>query len=139
MQRPKQMKAVICAALTGIEVGGLDSNVSNNKVPALTVKMRTGWDHKKPSAHTSVPLIQTYRASKEYLNPIWSAKLSLNGQWGVQALTIHGRSRLMRYTKLANWSYICESADARISVSGAFLNRFLNTWLLKTIRFEYQT
>jgi len=55
----------------------------------LTVKMRTGIYSDKNTAHTLFPLVR---------------------EWGAQALTLHGRSREMRYTKLADWQYIGECA-----------------------------
>eukprot|EP00696_Hemimastix_kukwesjijk_P011417 gnl/Hemi2/24330_TR8177_c0_g1_i1.p1 gnl/Hemi2/24330_TR8177_c0_g1~~gnl/Hemi2/24330_TR8177_c0_g1_i1.p1 ORF type:complete len:619 (-),score=180.01 gnl/Hemi2/24330_TR8177_c0_g1_i1:130-1986(-) len=51
----------------------------------LTIKMRTGKDEKCPTLHSIVPQLQG---------------------WGAQALTIHGRSRLQRYSRLADWEYI---------------------------------
>ena len=55
----------------------------------ITVKMRTGWDIKHPFAHELVPKIQ---------------KLCLTNS--IAAVMIHGRSRLQRYSKLADWDYI---------------------------------
>ena len=51
----------------------------------LTVKMRTGFDMNKPTAHNLIP--------------------KLHG-WGAYAVTLHGRSRQQRYSKAADWEYI---------------------------------
>ncbi|KAL7487294.1 hypothetical protein ACHAW6_012886 [Cyclotella cf. meneghiniana] len=61
----------------------------------VTVKMRTGWDEKKNIAHLLVPSIQKW------------------GIDGISAVMIHGRSRLQRYSKLANWDYIAEIAKSQ--------------------------
>ena len=61
----------------------------------VTVKIRTGWDEKKPFAHKLVPKIQEW------------------GIDGVAAVMMHGRSRLQRYSKLANWDYIQQVAAAQ--------------------------
>lgn len=84
MQRPKKLEQVVKAALTGIEVGSL----GKTKMPALTVKMRTGWNHANPNAHELVPLIQTYRGNRNYLND--KAKLIYDVQQvnSVAALTV---------------------------------------------------
>lgn len=64
----------------------------------VTVKIRTGWDEKKPFAHKLVPKIQ---------------KWGVGG--GVAAVMVHGRSRLQRYSKSANWDYIQQVNDAQSS------------------------
>jgi len=51
----------------------------------LTIKMRTGIYSEKKIAHDVFPLVE---------------------EWGVSAITLHGRSREQRYTKLADWEYI---------------------------------
>lgn len=51
----------------------------------LTVKLRTGIKDSLPFAHKLIPLFQ---------------------EWGVSAVTLHGRSKEQRYTKLADWEYI---------------------------------
>jgi tRNA-dihydrouridine synthase 3 len=55
----------------------------------VTVKIRTGIDREKKLAHNLIPLFQ---------------------KWGVSAVTLHGRSRQQRYTKLADWDYIKQCA-----------------------------
>jgi len=57
--------------------------------------MRTGWDEKKPFAHKLVPKIQNW------------------GIEGIGAVMIHGRSRLQRYHKLADWDYIQKVATSQ--------------------------
>lgn len=55
----------------------------------LTIKIRTGYDEGKNTAHILGP------------------KLS---EWGVSLFTLHGRSREARYTKLADWDYAAQVA-----------------------------
>ncbi|XP_077978136.1 tRNA-dihydrouridine(47) synthase [NAD(P)(+)]-like [Glandiceps talaboti] len=57
----------------------------------LTVKMRTGIQDKSFTAHKVIPKLK---------------------DWGVSMVTLHGRSREQRYTKLADWDYINECAKA---------------------------
>ncbi|XP_076757997.1 dihydrouridine synthase 3 [Xylocopa sonorina] len=57
----------------------------------LTVKTRTGVYIDKPIAHTLMPKFR---------------------DWGVSMITVHGRSREQRYTKLADWDYIEKCAVA---------------------------
>ena len=63
----------------------------------ITIKIRTGWDESKPFAHKLVPKIQQF------------------GMGNVGAVMLHGRSRLQRYSKLANWDYIQDVADSQSS------------------------
>eukprot|EP01018_Ginkgo_biloba_P019991 Gb_16506 [translate_table: standard] len=55
----------------------------------LTVKVRTGYFEGKNSVHSLVSDIS---------------------KWGVSAITIHGRTRQQRYSKLADWDYIYQCA-----------------------------
>eukprot|EP01080_Neovahlkampfia_damariscottae_P004969 gene4969-8563_t len=55
----------------------------------LTVKMRTGMATTKPFAHQLFPALE---------------------KCGVDALTLHGRSKKQRYTKLSDWDYIEQCA-----------------------------
>jgi len=61
----------------------------------FTVKIRTGWNETKPIALNLVRNIQEWRID------------------GLAAVMIHGRSRLQRYSKLANWEYIHEVASSQ--------------------------
>jgi len=76
MMREKRLKA----SLEGI-------TKTLQKCP-ITIKMRTGWDEKKPFAHELVPKIQSW------------------GIEGIATFMVHGRSRLQRYSKDADWDYI---------------------------------
>jgi len=60
------------------------------RVP-LTLKMRTGVYADKRIAHTIIPQAMT--------------------DWGAEMVTLHGRSREQRYSKLADWKYIGECAE----------------------------
>ncbi|XP_063003114.1 tRNA-dihydrouridine(47) synthase [NAD(P)(+)]-like isoform X2 [Elgaria multicarinata webbii] len=56
----------------------------------LTVKIRTGVQEKTNLAHKLIPNLR---------------------DWGAALITLHGRSREQRYTKVADWSYIAECAQ----------------------------
>jgi tRNA-dihydrouridine synthase 3 len=64
----------------------------------ITVKLRTGITEKR-IAHNLIPLFQ---------------------DWGVQAVTLHGRSKQQRYTRLADWNYIAECASLTDPTKMAF-------------------
>ncbi|KYN00168.1 PREDICTED: tRNA-dihydrouridine(47) synthase [NAD(P)(+)]-like [Cyphomyrmex costatus] len=65
----------------------------------LSIKTRTGVYIDKPIAHNLMPRFR---------------------DWGVSMITVHGRSREQRYTKLADWEYIekCAMAAQPIPVFG---------------------
>ncbi|KAF6755436.1 zinc finger dihydrouridine synthase [Ephemerocybe angulata] len=58
----------------------------------LTVKLRTGVKDGKNNAHKLMPRIAA--------------------EWGASAMTLHGRTRQQRYTRLADWEYIGECVKA---------------------------
>lgn len=67
----------------------------------VTIKIRTGWDEKQPIAHNLVPRIQSW------------------GIDGIGAIMLHGRSRLQRYSRMANWDYIHQVAQSQTTADGA--------------------
>ncbi|KAJ6479948.1 zinc finger dihydrouridine synthase [Mycena vitilis] len=69
----------------------LGMNRALGEVP-VTVKLRTGVKDGKNTAHRIMP--------------------RLAPEWGASCITLHGRTRQQRYTKLADWEYIKECVDA---------------------------
>ncbi|XP_071381210.1 tRNA-dihydrouridine(47) synthase [NAD(P)(+)]-like [Centroberyx affinis] len=65
----------------------------------LTVKIRTGVQEKCNVAHKLIPEMK---------------------KWGVSMITLHGRSREQRYTKIADWDYIntCSQLASPIPLFG---------------------
>ena len=55
----------------------------------VTVKIRTGIKEDLQIAHEVIPQLKS---------------------WGASMITLHGRSRQQRYSKLADWKYIDECA-----------------------------
>ncbi|KAF8452347.1 zinc finger dihydrouridine synthase [Boletus edulis BED1] len=66
-------------------------NKALGEIP-VTVKLRTGVKEGRNTAHKLMP--------------------RLRSEWGVGCITLHGRTRQQRYTKLADWGYIKECVDA---------------------------
>ena len=78
--------------------------MSNLMSKPLTLKMRTGIYSDKSIAHDIFPLVE---------------------EWGASALTIHGRSREQRYTRLADWEYIgrcVETVNIPVFGNGDIMN-----------------
>ncbi|KAG8215942.1 hypothetical protein J3R82DRAFT_7916 [Butyriboletus roseoflavus] len=65
-------------------------NKALGEIP-VTVKLRTGVKEGRNTAHKLMP--------------------RLSSEWGAGCITLHGRTRQQRYTKLADWGYIKECVD----------------------------
>ncbi|KAK0384004.1 hypothetical protein NLU13_8093 [Sarocladium strictum] len=74
-------------------------NAVSGEIP-ITAKIRTGVKTSRPTAPTVLNKLAF--GAKEYRDRF--------GAPGCAAVTLHGRSREMRYTKTADWSYIAECA-----------------------------
>ncbi|POM70662.1 TRNA-dihydrouridine synthase 3, partial [Phytophthora palmivora] len=68
MTRPPRLLEVVSGALTGLELGTRMRTGDTVNTPGLTVKLRTGWSDKQPTAHKLVPKLQAVRASQAYVN-----------------------------------------------------------------------
>jgi tRNA-dihydrouridine synthase 3 len=124
MNRPPRMLEVISGALTGIELGTSRAEFRTGQAPGLSVKLRTGWSEKTPVAHKLMSKIQTARGSTAYMNAgVVTPDFTLRAQQGVDAIMIHGRSRLQRYTRNADWDYIFQCADATSEAMDDAMNR----------------
>lgn len=77
-------------------VTGMTSTLAG-EIP-ITIKMRTGWNMNSPFAENLVSKIQS-----------WGFNDSIS------AVFVHGRSRLQRYSKLADWEYIHQVANTASS------------------------
>uniref|UniRef100_A0A8H7XP70 tRNA-dihydrouridine(47) synthase [NAD(P)(+)] n=1 Tax=Psilocybe cubensis TaxID=181762 RepID=A0A8H7XP70_PSICU len=66
-------------------------NKALGEIP-VTVKLRTGVKDGKNTAHKTMP--------------------RLAAEWNVGCITLHGRTRQQRYTRLADWDYIKQCVDA---------------------------
>jgi tRNA-dihydrouridine synthase 3 len=111
MNRPPRIMEVVSSSLTGIELGASAVAQIGRVTPGLTVKLRTGWSEKQPTAHKLIRKIQGIRASSVYMNASVVQDYRLRATQYVDAVTIHGRSRLQRYTRNADWDYVFQCAD----------------------------
>jgi tRNA-dihydrouridine synthase 3 len=73
------------------------TNMTTRLSVPMTLKLRTGWSNDKPMAHSLLKKI-----------PLWNIEFGQDRLGGpaIQAVTIHGRSRLQRYKNLADWDFI---------------------------------
>jgi tRNA-dihydrouridine synthase 3 len=75
-------------------------NAVSGEIP-ITLKIRTGTRDKAPTADSVV---------KRVLFGGRNAQDAGLGPTGIAAITLHGRSRQQRYTRLADWEYIADIA-----------------------------
>ncbi|KAG7402054.1 tRNA-dihydrouridine(47) synthase [NAD(P)(+)]-like protein [Phytophthora boehmeriae] len=124
MNRPPRLLEVVAGALTGLELGTRVRTSDILNTPGLTVKLRTGWSEKSPTAHKLIPKLQAVRGSQDYMNAaVVTADFKLRATQSVDAITVHGRSRLQRYTKTADWDYVFQCSDAQQNAAATPLAR----------------
>lgn len=75
-------------------------NLVSGDVP-ITAKIRTGTRDNHPTAHRLVERLVLGSKDAQEIG---------HGPCGVAAITLHGRSRQQRYSRLADWGYIAEVA-----------------------------
>lgn len=80
-------------------LGDVVRAVDYSSIHPTTCKIRTGVLSSKPVAHHLLPLFE---------------------KWNVNLLTLHGRSREQRYSKLADWDYIAKVSQTRTPDSNMF-------------------
>ncbi len=74
-------------------------SLTKNLSRPVTVKIRTGWDDKSPNGHKVIPELQLLSHQ--------------SGKGKITAVMMHGRSRLQRYTGVADWEYILSAARSQ--------------------------
>ena len=73
------------------KIVGMAAGLTRFLTCPITIKMRVGWNDNKPNAHTIIQSVEDLPASTTER---------------ISAFMIHGRSRLPRYSRNANWDYI---------------------------------
>ena len=103
MLREKRLQQAIAGMTQSLQA----TTPKGESCPPVTIKMRTGWDSNKPIAESLVRKIQTK----------WT-----ESRQGIGAIMIHGRSRLQRYSKDADWDYIQQVASVTRTQAPSSLN-----------------
>lgn len=75
------------------KINGLVTGMTRQLKCPLTLKMRVGWSESKPIAHNIVRMVENMDTGC------------------VNAFMIHGRSRLQRYSRCADWKYVHSVAN----------------------------
>jgi hypothetical protein len=102
MNKPNKMKNAIIA-------------MANKFSGPITVKMRTGWDEKKPFADTLTAKIQSWELPN------------------VAAMMVHGRSRLQRYSKVRVASEAARVASEAARVASEAARQWRAKWRAKRV------
>jgi tRNA-dihydrouridine synthase 3 len=119
LQRPARIHQVV-AAITAAA-----PNVS------LGLKMRTGWSDDKPVAHQVIRDLKVGACAWRRRTVARSPSRGEEQGQNLAYVMVHGRSRLARYTKKANWDYVAsECAPAAMEAGLQFLgNGDVMSWM----------